>query len=474
MMTNDSQSSPGNPVSDDVQNDDVIGKQFRRSSIVIGCLLLAGLGFAAWRHWPRQQTTTNPSELQTAEVRAAPQVDVPKMLFSDITAQAGIRFRHENGAAGEKLLPETMGGGCAFLDYDNDGDQDLLLVNSRHWDEHRESDAGVVLYRNDGSGHFVDVSNAVGFKQPLYGMGCAVGDFDNDGFVDVFVTAVGSNHLFHNRDGKGFDEITEMAGVGGDAQAWSTSGGWFDYDDDGDLDLLVVNYVQWSRENDLAQHFTLEGTRRAYGRPKEFRGTHPYLYRNEGRGRFTDVTQPAGLQIRNPVRDEPLSKSLGLTFADFNRDGAIDILIANDTVRNLMFINQKDGTFEEVGIVAGVAFDIQGNARGAMGADSADIRNSTALGIVIGNFANEMTALYVSNSTVDGLAQFTDEAVSNGLGPVTRLELTFGVFFFDADLDGRLDLFAANGHLEKDIQIIQPSQHYEQAPQLLWNCGPEH
>jgi hypothetical protein len=409
------------------------------------------------------------------EVRAAPPVRFPRLPFTDVTAQAGITFVHENGAAGEKLLPETMGGGCAFFDFDNDGDQDLLLVNSQRWpwDERARNlpPALMALYANDGTGRFTDVTAGSGLDVSLYGMGAAVGDYDNDGLVDVFISALGANRLFHNEGQGRFRDVTAEAGVAGDPQAWSTSCGWFDYDGDGDLDLFVCNYVQWSREYDVGQNFQLTGGGRAYGRPQNFEGTFPYLYRNDGGGTFTDVTAAAGLQVRNPATGVPMAKSLGVTFADFDADGRLDIFVANDTVQNFLFRNRGDGTFEEVGAPWGIAFDMDGNARGAMGIDVARFRNSDALGVAIGNFANEMTALYVSE-----LPQlpFMDQAISTGLGPSTRLALTFGLFYFDVDLDGRLDLFAANGHLEDEIHRVQPSQHYAQPPQLFWNCGPEH
>lgn len=414
------------------------------------------------------------SELASVEIRERVPMKIPDIPFTDITEQAGIRFRHENGAVGQKLLPETMGGGCAFWDYDNDGDQDLLLVNSQTWPwNHQESDrpvATAALYRNDGTGKFEDVTADSGLDMSIYGMGVAVGDYDNDGFVDVFLSAVGPNHLFHNEGDGTFRDVTVDAGVGGKAADWGTSSGWVDYDNDGDLDLFVCNYVEWSREYDEAQDFQLTGGGRAYGAPQNFGGTFPYLYRNEGEGGFEEVAEAAGLHVRNPASGVPVAKSLGVTFADFDHDGWIDIVVANDTVQNFLFHNQGDGTFEDVATLTGIAFDMSGNARGAMGIDIANFRNNDALGIAIGNFANEMTALYVSYGPD---MHFVDEAISSGLGPCTRQALTFGVLYADCDLDGRLDLFAANGHLEEDIQRVQPSQHYEQPPQIFWNCGPE-
>jgi hypothetical protein len=282
---------------------------------------------------------------------------------------------------------------------------------------------------------------------------------------------VGRDRLFRNEGSGQFVDITEAAGVAGREDEWSTGCGWFDYDNDGDLDLFVCTYVQWSREYDLAQEFQLTGGGRAYGRPQDFEGTFCRLYRNVGGDRFEDVSAAAGIQVRNSLTDTPLGKSLGVTFADFDQDGWMDIAVANDTVQNFLLHNQRDGTFEETGLFAGVAFDMAGAARGAMGIDAARFRNNDALGLAIGNFANEASALYV---TYDSGMRFVDEAIATGLGPATRPVLTFGLFYTDCDLDGRLDLFAANGHLEAEINRVQPSQFYEQPPQLFWNAGPEY
>ncbi len=290
-----------------------------------------------------------------------------------------------------------MGGGCGFLDYDRDGDQDLLLVNSCYWNGSEPEDQPppcMALYENDGTGQFTDVTAACGLDKCFYGMGVAVGDFDNDGWSDVFFSAVGRNHLFRNAQGT-FVEITASAGVAGDEQAWSTSCGWFDYNNDGLLDLLVTNYVQWAAELDLSLARTLDGVNRAYLPPTSFAGTFPYLYRNDGDGSFTDVSAASGFQVQNPATGVPIAKSLGVAFVDLDRDGWMDVVIANDTVQNFVFHNQQDGSFEEIGGWLGIAFDTNGQAR-AMGIDAAYFRNDASLGIVIGNFANEMTALYVS------------------------------------------------------------------------------
>jgi hypothetical protein len=457
----------------DERDDAVIGRAFTRSVAVL--LLIAGVigGVAAYR-WANAKPApvVKGEPVAPPQVREKSQIEIPALPFTDITAAAGITFRHETGAAGEKLLPETMGGGCAFLDYDGDGDADLLFVNSSRWpwDQRPPLDppATMALYQNDGQGNFADITAVAGLNVTFYGQGVAVGDYDGDGDADLFFSAVGLNHLFRN-DGGQFVEVTEAAGVGGDAGQWSTSCGWLDYDNDGDLDLFVANYVVWSRQFDLDQNFQLTGGGRAYGRPQNFPGTFPYLYRNDGAGKFTEVGEAAGLHVKNPATGVPSAKSLGVTFADLDADGFLEILVANDTVQNFLFHNRRDGTFEEIGTVAGIAFDNDGNARGAMGIDCARFRNSPHVGIAIGNFANEMTALYVAHGAD---LQFTDEAVATGLGPQSRLELKFGTLFVDVDLDGRLDLIGANGHLEDEINRVLPSQFYEQPPHLFWNCGP--
>jgi hypothetical protein len=457
------------------RDDAMIGTALRWSLAVFSLFAIVGGTVAFVLNRPVPPPPVKETRLATVEVREASKVEIPRVPFTDVTASAGIHFQHENGARGKKLLPETMGGGCAFFDFDEDGDQDLLLVNGQQWPWDKDASAAassttLALYRNDGTGQFEDVTKDSGLDISLYGMGAAVGDYDRDGRVDIFISAVGTNRLFHNEGEGQFRDVTDATGIGGAADEWSSSCGWLDYDSDGDLDLFVCNYVKWSREFDESQGFQLTGGGRAYGRPQSFEGTFPYLYRNEGEGKFTEVAEAAGLRVRNRATNVPLAKSLGVTFADFDEDGRIDIIVANDTVQNLLFHNQGDGKFAEVGAVAGVAFDMSGNARGAMGIDAARFRDNDAIGIAIGNFANEMTALYVSHGDQ---MQFMDEAISTGLGPNTRLELTFGVFYFDYDLDGRLDLFAANGHLEEDINRVQPSQHYAQPPQLFWNCGRE-
>lgn len=457
--------------------DDVVGKALWLSAAVV--VLIAIVGAAVWylKQSEPEEVGVKQEDTILPQVRELPELEIPSVPFKDISVEAGLVFQHTNGAAGQKLLPETMGGGGAIFDFDNDGDQDIVCVNSTlwPWSKDRPKQAPTsALFENDGTGNFTDVTKGSGLDSELYGNGVACGDFNGDGLVDLYLTAVGANRLLKN-DGAGkFSDVTESQKVAGADDGWSTSAGWFDFDRDGDLDLLVCNYIEWSREKDQSMEFTLDGSLRAYGRPADFRGTFPILFRNDGAAGFADISGTAGLQVKNPATGEPLAKSLGLTFPDANSDGWLDVMIANDTVPNLLFVNQQDGSFLEAATAAGVAYDNKGQARGAMGIDTAHFRNSDAVGITIGNFANEMTAMYVCQTPGLPMPVYRDEAVSNGIGPITRTELTFGVMFVDVDLDGRLDLIASNGHLEEDIQKVQASQRYAQPAQLLWNCGVDY
>jgi hypothetical protein len=384
---------------------------------------------------------------------AAPAIPVT---FTDVTAAAGIKFRHVNGAFGKKYLPETLGSGCAFLDYDNDGWEDVLFVNSMAWPSQKGTPSYPALYRNNHDGTFTDVTRQAGLAVQMYGLGVAVADYDNDGNIDIYITALGPNHLFRNLGGGKFKDVTSTAGVGD--PGFSTSAMWFDYDRDGKLDLFVANYVQWTVETDL--FCTLDGKTKSYCTPESYKGQSATLYHNRGGGAFEDVTRKAGLY-------DPSSKALGVALIDVDNDGWPDLFVANDTQPNKLYRNRRDGTFVDQGMTAGVAFNEAGVARAGMGVDAADIDGSGRQAIVIGNFSNEMMALY----TNDGNGLFIDEAPASTIGHASLLTLTFSCFFFDADLDGLPDIFAANGHVSDDINTVQPKIAYAQPAHLFRNLG---
>jgi hypothetical protein len=385
--------------------------------------------------------------------RGAAQTSRPT--FTDVTKTAGVRFVHENGALGKKYLPETMGSGGAFLDADGDGWQDMLLVNSSSWPGQPKSKAVMALYRNNHDGTFTDVTAAAGLAVPMYGMGVATADYDNDGKVDIYVTALGASHLFHNLGGLKFADVTATAKVA--SPGFATSAAWFDADRDGKLDLAVGHYVDWAIERDL--FCTLNGKTKSYCTPESYKGQSLSLYRNQGDGTFQDITASAGLE-------DASAKALGLALLDHNNDGWIDLFVANDTQPNRLYENRK-GRFVDIGVSAGVAFNEAGVARAGMGVDAADYDGSGRQSLVIGNFSNEMMALY----TNEGNGLFIDEAPRSTIGRASLLSLTFGAFFFDYDLDGKLDIFAANGHVADDIASVQTRVTYAQAPHLFHNLG---
>jgi enediyne biosynthesis protein E4 len=376
--------------------------------------------------------------------------------FEDITRAAGIRFVHNNGAFGRKWLPETMGPGVAFIDYNDDGWQDIFFVNGRDWPGHHVHGATTpALYRNNHNGTFTDVTKQAGLAVSMYGMGVAVGDYDNDGYDDLFVTGFGQNHLFHNNGNGTFTDVTKKAGLS-ETKDLSTGAGWVDYDRDGRLDLLVANYVQWSPEKDL--FCTMDGKTKSYCTPESYHGTTVRLWHNNGDGTFTDVTKKAGLY-------DTTSKSLGIAVFDANRDGWPDIAISNDTQPNKLYINNRNGTFTEKGVPAGIGFSEDGVARAGMGIDAADFDRSGYPSLVITNFSNQMMALY--HNEKNGL--FVDEAPQTAVGRDSLLTLGFGCFFFDYDLDGWLDMYVVNGHIDPQIERVAQRVHYAEPPHLFRN-----
>ncbi len=379
----------------------------------------------------------------------------PHPVFTDVTAQAGIHFTHNSGRAGKKYLPETLGSGAAFFDADGDGWPDILLINSKDWTP-RGRKSLPALYRNNRDGTFTDITAGSGLDVEMYGMGVAIADYDNDGREDVYITALDGDRLFHNEGQGKFRDVTKSTGIRN--ASFGTSAAWLDYDRDGKLDLFVANYVQWKPAIDL--WCSLDGATKSYCTPESYKGTSCRLFHNLGNGRFEDVSEKAGIA-------DPTSKSLGVTVLDYNGDGWPDIFVANDTQPNKLYRNNGNGTFTDEGTTAGVAYGEDGVARGAMGADSADYDRSGRPHLLVGNFSNQMLGLYHN----EGNGLFVDEAPSSTVGRASLLSLTFGVFFFDYDLDGYPDIFAANGHIEEEIGRVQPKVSYRESPLLFRNLG---
>ena len=391
-----------------------------------------------------------------AAVFPAPHSDLGFQLV-DATSRSGIQFQHNSGAYGGKLLPETLGSGCAFLDYDRDRWQDILLINGMDWPGHKRQRTTLRLYRNNRNGTFTDVTKSAGLDVEIYGMGVAVGDYNNDGFPDILVTCVGQNRLFRNT-GKGtFLDVTRSSGLAG-RQGFSTSALWFDFDRDGLLDLFICNYVKWSPEHDV--FCSLDGKHKSYCTPEAYRGETCWLFRNRGDGTFEDVTATSGVF-------DTSSKSLGVAMLDYDEDGWPDLLVANDTQPNKLYRNMHNGAFKDVAVEVGLAFSTEGKARAGMGVDVADFDNSGNPGVAITNFDNEMIGLYRAL----GSRVYEDVAMAAGIGLASKNTLGFGCVFLDADLNGALDLVVANGHIDETVRNIRGNVGYAQPPQLFLNEG---
>jgi len=381
----------------------------------------------------------------------------PGFRFADVTQPAGLAFRHNSGAFGSKFLPETLGPGCAFLDYDADGWLDILLVNGCDWPGHKRGRSTLALYRNNRNGTFTDVTRAAGLDIEMYGMGVAVGDFDNDGFPDLFLSCVGQSRLFRNNGRGRFADVTARSGMLG-RESFSTSALWFDYNRDGLLDLFVCNYVQWSAARDV--FCSLDGRAKSYCTPEAYRGATCWLWRNRGDGTFEDVTAQSGIF-------DSTSKALGVAMLDVNGDGWPDLYVANDTRPNKLYVNQRNGKFDEQALPFNVAFSEDGKSRAGMGADAAWLNNSTHPAIAVTNFDNEMVGFY--QHTANG--RYEDRAARNGIALPTRNTLGFGCLFADFDLDGSLDLIVANGHIDDTVRNIRRDVRHAQPPHLFLNDG---
>jgi enediyne biosynthesis protein E4 len=396
---------------------------------------------------------------------AAANVPARSIQFADVTNKAGIHFSHHSGLTGKKFLPETLGAGCAFIDIDGDGWPSILLINGKDFPNVKNAKAHgatrhlPALYRNNHNGTFTDITRGSGLDVEMYGMGVSVADYDNDGLPDIYITALEGDRLFHNEGHGHFKDVTSSGGIHN--AVFGTSAAWLDYDHDGKVDLFVANYVNWKPQNDL--WCSLDGATKSYCTPESYKGTACKLYHNLGHGKFDDVTAKAGLA-------DSTSKSLGIVVFDYNNDGWPDLFVSNDTQPSKLYKNNGNGTFTEEGMQAGVAYGEDGVARGAMGADAADFDRSGRPSLLVGNFSNQMLGLYHN----EGKGFFLDEAPSSTIGKSSLLSLTFGAFFFDYDLDGLPDIFAANGHIEPDINRIQPKIAYREPPLLFHNVGNGH
>ena len=469
-----------------------IHRAFRRSGSVIVVLALIVVGVYFIVRIPKTRPVdptpaVGPVDLKESRTELAQQqVSIP---FVDIAAESGLIFTHITGAQGGKLLPETMVGGVAVFDADGDGRQDIAFACGTAWTGQAfESDpvagaSSVSLFLNTTArraGAAISFAKALdcGLTTNIYGMGMAAGDYDGDGRIDLYVTGVGSNQLFQNQTAVGgsprFIDVTASAAADPkwDHSRWGTSAGFFDADGDGDLDLLVANYVQWSPELDRAVDFQLAGVGRAYGPPTGFEGDDVLFLSNNGNGTFADATKTAGFAVRNSLGHR-VGKALAIVFVDPDQDGDLDVVVANDTTANGFFVNNGAGHFTERAAASGLAFDRNGSATAAMGIDSGYLRSKSLAGgedlaIAIGNFANEPDSLFISRGKTP---IFTDDAVVEGLAAPSRAVLTFGLLLTDLDLDGDLDLVQTNGHIEDQINRIQPSQTYAQRGQVFLNTG---
>ena len=427
---------------------------------IAGAALATAALFSSCDPGPKRQPTDGRGERDAADDGRFGRV------FTDVSEASGIRFRHENGGTGKKLLPETLGSGVAVLDYDGDGRPDLFFVQCRGLDRDPSAAGRCALYRNLGDGTFADVSAAVGADIAIAGMGATVADFDGDDDDDVYVTGVDRNALLENRNGRFVDVATEL-GVGGarwrdrkgvEHPAWATAAVFFDADADGDLDLFVAHYVEWTVDSDI--YTTIDGVRKAFTTPDRYRGLPCRLYRREANGRYVDVSEAVGL-----LKHE--GKALGVALWDFNADGRLDVFVANDTRPNFLFVSTPDGGYREEAALRQAAYDENGRARAGMGVDIAALGEPPAPTVAIGNFSGEALSLF--RWSADGV--FESIAAASGLVQATLPMLTFGVVFEDFDYDGRLDLVLANGHIEPEVQAFFPSERFAQ-PALLFRGAP--
>jgi len=390
----------------------------------------------------------------------APAAPIVPVTFRDIVPGSGIAFRHDNAASPQKYLIETMGSGCAWIDYDQDGLLDLYLANgaaTRLYKPKRPLRGA--LYHNNGDGSFTDVTEKAGVgAEGIFGMGVAVGDYDNDGYPDLLVLGYGRSILYHNNGDGTFTDVTEKAGVA-NAGRWASSAAWFDYDNDGRLDLVIANYIDWSPDRNFWCGDHGPGMR-SYCHPDDYNGEPPTLFHNNGDGTFTDVS------LRSGVGKKP-GNGLGIVTFDYDNDGWQDIFIANDSMANFLFHNNRDGTFTEVGYLAGVAVSMDGKPEAGMGADAADTTGDGRMDLVVTHLDMQLARLYRNL----GSQMFDDETLSSKIGYATYHSSGFGARFLDYDNDGACDLFIANGHVLDNISLYHPDVRYAEPKFMFRNTG---
>jgi enediyne biosynthesis protein E4 len=451
------------------QDDQIIGRALLWSLTFVCFAVVTGWFIRQqWFVTPPLQQRLSASPIPTypalpSPVPASPS-RAPDLPFADVTALSGIEFVHHNGATPDRRLPEAMGGGVTCFDYDLDGDDDVLFVQTAASSEDRSS---LLLYSNQGQGTFRDVTIAAGLHCQLMGMAASAADFDNDGWPDLFVTGVHRQLLWHNRDGC-FVDVTDAAHVAAPAEAWGLPSCWLDYDRDGDLDLFVGRYLQWSAELDDRLQCRWNGVDASYCDPDVFAGQQPLLYQNQGDGTFAEVAEAAGLFVRNPDTGQPVPKIVSAASSDLNHDGWPDLVASCDGVAQLLYLNRQNGQFQEVASSQGIAFDRQGQAVRSLGLDVGWNRQAGVPLVAMGRIGNVMNALFRQDSS---RRVWLDQALLSGFGTPSRLDCTFGVHFADLDLDGRLDLVTSNGQMQDNLGVLQASQTRSQPPRLYWQSS---
>ena len=466
--------SDNEPNNDDLQD---ARKQRVAVWLSVGLIVFGGLvalGIRWIKTAPPEAIADTPIETPVAKIRKVMKrkITPPVAAFKDVAAEAGVNWTQVNGANGNMYFPESMGTGVAWVDWDNDLDPDLLFVNHTHWpeDEGQVPPGFLAAYENDGKGNFKDVTEALGLKLSLYGTGIATGDYDGDGFTDLYITALGHNRLFRNLGGKRFEDVTVAMKVAGDAGDYSTCAGFFDADGDGDLDLIVGGYALWNKEVHTGVSQVIPGIGRVYNDPDELEGQFGRIFRNDGATGFTEQTDAWGFKVVDDTTQKPIGKNLGFGFGYFNEDRILDVVVANDQVRNL-FLLSEDATFIDRALERGFAYDRRGKPSAAMGID-VDLDLATQEHrVVMGNFYEEMTSLYVN---AEGATSFIDESVAEGIGPRTNARTTFGALFVDYDNDGYRDIFEVNGAIQEITPKLFKGEvgvPYRQPGDIFWHCG---